>query len=281
MKIGFIGLGIMGSRMAANLQQAGYNLVVHNRTKEKANTLLEGGSIWAETPAEAARQVDILFTMLAHPEAVENYALGENGFLNALPEGTLWVDNSTVDPAFSRRMAAEANARGVRMLDAPVAGSLGAARDAKLAFVVGGAPEDVEEARPMFEKMGVKLIHAGPQGMGTSLKIVVNQLLAVSMAAFAEGIAFGESMGISRETLLNVLVGGPVVPPFMAGKKEKLLTGEFDTEFPLKWMQKDVHLATLTAFDTGAAMPIANATKEAYQLAVRQGFGEIDFLGHI
>lgn len=277
MKIGFIGLGIMGSRMAANLQKAGYNLVVHNRTHSKADDLIEGGATWANTPAAVASQVEILITMLAHPEAVEMAALGEDGFLDALPEGALWIDDSTVDPAFSRRMGTAANTRRVRMLDAPVAGSKIQAQEAKLAFVVGGDPADIEVAKPLFEVMGAKIIPAGPQGMGASLKIVVNQLLAVSMAAFAEGVAFGESMGIPKETLLKVLIGGPVVPPFMAGKKEKLMTGEFDTEFPLRWMQKDVHLAALTAYGTGVAMPIANATKEAYQQAVKQGYGDEDF----
>ena len=143
--------------------------------------------------------------------------------------------------------------------------------------MVGGSKTNVERARPLFEVMGAKIIHAGGQGMGTSLKIVVNQQLAVSMAAFAEGLVLGESLGIPKDTLLKVLVGGPVVPPYMAGKKEKLNSGVFDTEFPLRWMQKDVHLSTMTAFDTGVSMPVANATKEVFQQAIRAGWGDLDF----
>ena len=265
MKVGFIGLGIMGSRMAANLQKAGYSLVVHNRSKKKAENLIALGAVWGDTPAEVASQVEFLFTMLADPKAVEQTALGKNGFLDALPEGALWVDCSTVDPAFSKRMAETANLRGIQMLDAPVAGSKIQARDAKLAFFAGGAAGDMESVRPLLEVMGVKVIHVGVQGIGTSIKMVINQLLAVSMAAFAEGLVLGESLGITKETLLKVLIGGPVVPPFLVSKREKLQSKDFsDTEFPLRLIQKDVHLSTLTAYGSEVAMPVANATKELF-----------------
>lgn len=277
MKIGFIGLGIMGSRMAGNLQKHSHELVIHNRSKDKASDLLANGAIWADTPEQVASQVDTLFTMLAHPQAVESIALGENGFLDALPEHALWVDCSTVNPSFSRKMAEEATTRKIRFLDAPVAGSKNQAQDALLTFIVGGNISDVEEIRPLFECMGNRVNHVGGHGMGTSLKIVVNYLLASAMASFAEGLVLGESLGIERETLLNVLIGGPVVAPFVAGKRHKIESGEYEPEFPLQWMQKDVQLATQTAYETGVAMPIANVTKEFYQLAMRHGWQENDF----
>lgn len=277
MKIGFIGLGIMGSRMAGNLQKHGHELVIHNRSKDKASDLLANGAIWADTPAEVADQVELLLTMLAHPQAVEATALGKNGFLDALPEHALWVDCSTVNPSFSRKMAEEATARKIRFLDAPVAGSKNQAQDAVLTFIVGGNTADVEEVRPLFECMGNRVNHVGGHGMGTSLKIVVNYLLASAMASLAEGLVLGESLGIERETLLNVLLGGPVVAPFLAGKRPKIESGEYEPEFPLQWMQKDVQLATQTAYETGVAMPLANATKELYQLAMRHGWREDDF----
>jgi len=272
MKIGFIGLGIMGSRMAANLQAAGYDLVVYNRTPEKATPLLERGATWAGSAAALGAQVEVLFTMLAHPAAVRGAAAE---FLETLPTGALWVDCSTVNPSFSREMAQLAQQKGIRFLDAPVAGSKGAAANAELAFIVGG--EDVEAARPFFEAMGKKVIHVGENGMGSALKIVVNMQLAVAMASFAEGMALGRSLGIPQEMLLNVLIGGPVVPPFVAHKRAKMENDDYDAEFPLQWMHKDLHLATETAYETGAGAMLAALARELYGFAVRAGYGEVDF----
>ncbi len=277
MNIGFIGLGIMGSRMAGHLLNSEHTLIVHNRTKDKATDLIANGATWADTPAEVAQDADILITMLAHPEAVEATALCDSGFLGVLGDGKLWIDSSTVNPSFSRKMAEQATAHNVRFLDAPVAGSKNQAQDGVLRFIIGGEADDVEEAKPLFEIMGSGTVHVGAHGMGTSLKLVVNYLLASAMASFAEGMALGESLGVSQGMLLNVLVGGPVVPPFMAGKKAKLESGDYDPEFPLQWMQKDVQLATQTAYETAVPMPLANATKELYQQAIRAGHGESDF----
>jgi len=277
MKIGFIGLGIMGSRMATNLQKHGYQLIVHNRTPEKANPLLSKGAIWAENPASVAKQCDILITMLAHPKAVSEAALGDQGFLNALSPKKLWIDSSTVNPSFSRQMAQQANTRNIRFLDAPVAGSKLQAASANLVFIVGGKTTDLAEAQPLFDCMGKRTLHIGSIGMGSSMKLVINQLLAVSMAAFAEGMTLGESLGIPKETLMNILIGGPVVPPFMASKKDMMQSHQYETQFPLRWMQKDLQMSTQTAYETQTPMPIANITKEVFQQAIKAGFGDNDF----
>lgn len=277
MTIGFIGTGIMGSRMAQNLLNNGYDLIVHNRTEANAQAIIEAGATWAESPAAVAKQADTVITMLAHPNAVEAVALGNNGLLDALSEGSLWIDCSTVNPMFVRRMAAEATARGIHYMDAPVAGSKNQAQAAQLVFFVGGSADDVEQCRPLFEAMGKAINHVGDVSMGTSLKLVINHLLATSMLAFAEGMALGESLGIDRETLLNTIVGGPVAPPYLAGKRDNIASDNYETEFPLRWMQKDTAMVAETAYETGVAMPSANITKEIYQLAARYGFGEQDF----
>ena len=150
MKIGFIGLGIMGSRMAANLQKQGYPLVVFNRTRTKAQPLLDKGACFAESPVKLAEQVDLLFTMLAHPDAVEQAALGRNGFLSHLKPNTLWIDCSSVNPSFSKKMAAAAAARQIRFVDAPVTGSAPVAAEAKLIFWVGADMADLERIRPLL-----------------------------------------------------------------------------------------------------------------------------------
>lgn len=277
MQIGFIGTGIMGSQMARHLVEAGHAVVVHNRTAQKAQSLVEAGATWADSPAAVAAQVDILFTMLAHPEAIEASALGKDGFLDALRPGTLWVDCSTVHPSFTRHMAAAANARNVRYMDAPVAGSKPQAIAAKLVFIVGGEAADVETCQPYFEVMGSKVVHVGEAGMGTALKVVVNFMLGTSMAAFAEGAALGQALGLSQETLFNVLIGGPVVPPYLAFKQAKMESGDYEAEFPLQWMQKDMHMAAVAAHESGAALPLGNSVKEVFRLAMQQGLGEQDF----
>ena len=278
MKIGFIGLGIMGSRMAANLQKGGHSMVVFNRTRERAEPLLAEGVRWADSPAELASQVEVVFTMLAHPAAVEEAVLGQAGFLSRLAPGQMWIDCSTVNPSFSRKMAAESQAHGIRFLGAPVSGSKEMAAAAKLTFLVGGEAGDLETCRPLFACMGNKIIHCGGQGMGASLKIVMNQLLGTVMAAFAEGLVLGESLGLSRKLLFEALLSGPAAAPFLSVKRERIENGDFKhADFPLQWLQKDLQLATASAYETGVPMPLTNVTKEIYQFAIRAGHGEEDF----
>jgi 3-hydroxyisobutyrate dehydrogenase/glyoxylate/succinic semialdehyde reductase len=277
MKIGFIGLGIMGSRMAANLQKHGYPIVVFNRTRTKAQPLLDKGACFAESPARVAEQVDVLFTMLAHPDAVEQAALGRNGFLDHLKPKALWVDCSSVNPSFSKKMAAEAARREADFVDAPVTGSAPVAAAATLVFWVGGDAGDVEVIRPLLLCMGNKIVYAGGHGAGTSMKMVINLLLGTGMAAFAEGMALGEGLGLSRKMLFDSLLGMPAVAPFLAAKRDKIDKGNYEAEFPLRWMQKDMHLASVSAYESGVAMPLTNAAKELYLLAMREGHAGQDF----
>ena len=277
MKIGFIGLGIMGSRMAANLQKHGHSLVVFNRTRAKAEPLLGPCGTFSDSPAKLGEQVQVLFTMLAHPDAVEEAALGRNGFLSHLTPNALWVDCSSVNPSFSKKMAAAAAARQIRFVDAPVTGSALPAAEAKLIFWVGADAADQERIRPLLLCMGNKIVHTGGQGMGTSMKMVVNLLLGTGMAAFAEAMALGEGLGISRKMLFDSLLGTPPVAPFLALKREKIESGNYEAEFPLRWMQKDMHLASVSAYESGVAMPLSNAAKELYRLAMREGYATEDF----
>ncbi len=277
MKVGFIGLGIMGSRMAANLQKHCHDLVVFNRTREKAEPLLALGARLSASPAALAAQVDVVFTMLAHPNAVAEAALGKDGFLSHLEPRRMWVDCSTVNPSFSKEMAAKAEAHGVHFLDAPVTGSKPVAEQAKLTFWVGGAAKDLEIVRPLLECMGNRIVHCGGYGMGTSLKMVMNQLLGTAMAAFAEGLVLGESLGLAREVLFDALFHGPAASPFIIAKRERIETGNYaQADFALRWLQKDLHLASVSAFETGAALPLTNVAKEIYRLAIREGHGDED-----
>jgi 3-hydroxyisobutyrate dehydrogenase-like beta-hydroxyacid dehydrogenase len=277
MKIGFIGLGIMGSRMAANLEKHGHSLVVFDRTRAKAEPLLDPYGTFSDSPAKLAEQVDVLITMLAHPDAVEQAALGENGFLDHAKPNTLWVDCSSVNPSFSKKMAAAAAARKIRFVDAPVTGSAVPAAEAKLIFWVGADPVDLEKIRPLLLCMGNKIVHTGGHGAGASIKMVVNLLMGNAMAAFAEAMALGEGLGISRKVLFDSLLDTPVVAPFLAAKRQKIESGNYEAEFPLRWMQKDMHLATVSAYESGVAMPLTNVAKEIYRLTMRGGQETKDF----
>jgi 3-hydroxyisobutyrate dehydrogenase-like beta-hydroxyacid dehydrogenase len=278
MKIGFIGLGIMGSRMAANLQKSGHSVVVYNRTREKAEPLLAEGVKWADSPASLAPEVEILFTMLAHPDAIREAALGEKGFLPRFPSGRLWVDCSTVNPSFSRAMADEARSRGIHFLDAPVTGSKEIAAGGKLVLWVGGDSQDLEACRSVLEHLGDRIVHVGGQGMGTAMKMVMNLLLGATMAVFTEGMILGESQGISRKALFDALSGSPIAAPFVMAKRKRIESGNFeDADFPLRWLQKDLHLASVSAYEAGAATPLANVAKEIYRLAMQDGNGDKDF----
>jgi len=279
MKIGFIGLGIMGSRMAANLRKKGHELVVYNRTREKAQDLLAGGASWADSPAELAKRVNVLVTMLSKPDAVAEVALlGKRSFLETLMPNSLWIDCSTVNPSFSKLMAGEAKERSVRFLDAPVGGSTGPAEQGQLLFFVGGDAKDVEAAKPLLDCMGKAVFHVGGHGMGSAMKMVNNILLGQAMVAFSEALAFGEALGMTKQAMFDTLSASPVMAPFLNFKRQKMEKGDYSAEFPLQWMHKDLHLAAETAYETGAALPAMHAVKELYAMAMREGMAEEDFI---
>ncbi len=277
MKIGFIGLGIMGRGMAANLLKKGYSLVVYNRTPAKAMALVEQGAAQAGTPAGVGEQADILFTMLGNPQAVQSSAVGENGFLSRMKAGTLWVDCSTVNPSFTLQMAARAADMEVRFLDAPAFGSKTAAEKGELTFYVGGRAEDVDACKPLFEAMGKRVVHIGEHGMGTSIKVCFNLMLGQAMLGLTEALHLGESLGLPRAVLLEYLLSAPVSAPTLAGKRSKIESGYYETEFSLQWMRKDLQMAAQTGYEQNVPMPITNAAKEVYALAVQAGLGEEDY----
>ena len=277
MRTGFIGLGIMGSRMARNLLDGGYDLTIHNRTASKAEDLLARGAKWAATPSDLASRVDVLFTMLPTPEVVQNLAAAENGFLGALPQGALWVDCSTVDPGFARWMAGVAADSGVRHLDAPVAGTKGPAENGELVFFVGGKAEDLEEARPLLACMGKAILPMGEAGQGAAMKMLVNLMLGSAMAAYSEALVLGEALGFAKATIAETILSSPVAAPFLQLKQGLIERNDFKAHFPLRWMRKDLHLAARTAYECNVALPALNSVKEIYALAEQHGLGEEDF----
>lgn len=267
----------MGSRMAANLQKAGHELVVFNRTADKAAPLVEQGAVLAASPEEVGQQCRLVFTMLSTPAAVEETAAGSHGFLKELPGNSLWVDCSTVNPSFSLKMARATLKMGHRFLDAPVSGSLLPAQNGQLVFLVGGDQKDIDEIRPILESMGKTILHIGGHGQGTSMKMVNNMLFGQMMVAFSEAMHLGMSLGITEEVLTQTLLNGPGGAHFLKAKENKLLTRNFSPEFPLEWMHKDLHLAGVTAYEQEIALPFLHAAKEVFAQAKQAGLAQEDF----
>lgn len=276
MNITFIGLGIMGSRMAKNLLKSNYPVTIYNRSHEKTKALVEAGALAAPSLELAVKNAEVVFTMLSTPEVVEKLALGPDGFVRHMRLNAIWVDCSTVNPSFSRKIGKLVEASGIRFLDAPVAGTKAPAENAQLTFLAGGDAGSLAQVQPLLEHMGQKIIHAGPTGQGSALKMLVNSMLAQSMALFAETVHLGEALGFSRDYLLDTLPNFPVIAPFTKAKAEKIRKGDYEEEFPLEWMHKDLHLATLSAFENNVSLFMANLTKELYARAKEQGLGRED-----
>jgi 3-hydroxyisobutyrate dehydrogenase-like beta-hydroxyacid dehydrogenase len=186
------------------------------------------------------------------------------------------INTSTINPSFAEEMGAKANDAGLRYLDAPVSGSKVPAEKGGLVFLVGGDPKDLEEARPILSQMGKSIHHLGKTGAGSSMKMVVNLVLTQSMLAFSEAIALGKASGLLQEAMFNILLGGPLTPAYLQGKREKLDKNNYEPEFPLKWAHKDLHLIMQTAYEHQIAMPVTAIVKEIYGMAKAEGKGDED-----
>lgn len=277
MELAFIGLGIMGSRMAANLLKNNKTLTVFNRSTTPIQEIVTQGAVAADSYRNAVKDADVVFTMLASPEVVEKVAFSEKGFVAAMKKNSIWVDCSTVNPSFSRKSFLMAKESGIRFMDAPVSGTKPNAENADLTFFVGAEKSDLDVVESLLKDMGQKITHVGEPGKGTALKMLVNSLLAQSMLMLSENILLGEKLGFSRDFLLDVLPKMSVCAPFTQAKAEMIRKDDFEVQFPLEWMHKDLHLAALTAYEEGQPLPLANLAKEIYAAAKQDGLGRKDF----
>jgi 3-hydroxyisobutyrate dehydrogenase-like beta-hydroxyacid dehydrogenase len=277
MKAAFIGLGIMGSRMARNLIKNNVTLTVFNRSVDPMRKLEESGATAATSHQDAVKDADIVFTMLSSPEVIEEIALSENGFISKMKTKAIWADCSTVNPSFSYRESLTAVNNHVRFIDAPVAGTKPHAENAELVFFVGGETGDVREITPLLNFMGNKIVHVGGTGKGTAYKMLVNSLLAQSMLAFSEALLLGEKLGLSKDFLLDSLPNLLVSAPFTKAKAEMIRADDYEAQFPLELMHKDLHLVALTGYENNQPLLLANLAKELYAKAKQSGFGRNDF----
>jgi len=267
----------MGSRMASNLLKNGVDLTVHNRSKEIEQQLEKTGAKVANSIDEAVADADLVFSMLSTPEVVETIFIKEDGLLSKMKKNAIWVDCTTVNPSFSLKSLERAKELGIRFMDAPVAGTKPHAENAQLAFFVGGDKNLLTEVEPYLNYMGQKVLHVGETSKGASFKMLVNILLAQSMLMFSEAVLLGEKMGMDKDFLLNVIPGLVVSAPFTKFKAEMVRANNYEVQFPLEWMLKDLHLAAITAYENKQPLYLANLTKEIFAEANKQGMGRLDF----
>lgn len=272
MKIAFIGIGIMGARMAANLIRAGHDVAVYNRTSNDGlRDCLNLGASAADTPAEAARGRDVVLTMLSDPAAVTAVARGDDGLLQGATVGSVWVDCSTVDPAFSRSMHAEAARSGIAFVDAPVAGSKEPAAAGELVFLTGGDAPALARIDELLAVMGKKTIPAGGPGNGSALKMTVNLMLGTAIAAYSEAVALGTRLGVAGDLVQNVLLNTPVAAPVLGALRARIDSGDFTPHFPLRHMHKDLELAVRGGEANGLSLGLTAAARELFAQAPHTG----------
>jgi 2-hydroxy-3-oxopropionate reductase len=274
---GFIGLGIMGGAMAANLLKAGFKVTIWNRSSEKGVELSGLGAVVATTPREVVESCHITFAMLADPVAAEQVCFGPQGVLEGIVPGKGYVDMSTVDADCSRKIGAAIVARGGRFLEAPVSGSKKPAEDGTLIILAAGDRTLYDDAMPALEKMGKKILFLGETGKGAEMKLVVNMIMGGMMAIFCEGLALGEKAGLASADLLEILDAGAIANPMFRLKGNLITQGNFATAFPLKHMQKDLRLATSLGDRLGQPLFAAATANEAFKKARAAGLGDEDF----
>jgi 3-hydroxyisobutyrate dehydrogenase-like beta-hydroxyacid dehydrogenase len=278
MRVGFIGLGIMGSRMAANLLKKGHELTVWNRTPARADELRGAGAKVAKTPAELAAWAEVVCTCIADPPAMDAVSEGQNGFLQGLAPGTLVIDFSTMGPEVTRRLDAACRARGARFLESPVTGSKNLAGAGTLLLMCGGPPETFAAAQPILQAVGNKAIYIGEVGQAAQVKLIGNLIVAHMVEALSEGAALAMQGGVSMDKLLEVVQGSAYASPYWEFKGKALAARDFSTHFSIDLMHKDLTLALRLADTLGVPVPATAAIREVYQLARAQGLGQRDII---
>jgi 2-hydroxy-3-oxopropionate reductase len=275
-KVGFVGLGIMGAFMAGNLLEAEHELVVHNRTRTKAEQLISFGALVADSPREVAEVSDIIITMLPGPPQVEEVVAGESGLLEGAREGSLIIDMSTSSPILARELARAARNKAVGMLDAPVSGGDVGARDGTLSIMVGGEEDDFERARPLFGVMGETVVHVGGTGAGQVVKACNQIVVALVIEAVAEALVLGTKTGVAPARVVEVLSGGLASNKVLEVKGEKFLSHEFTPGGKVEYHRKDLGIALEAGREYGVTLPVAAFVDQMFGVLEAKGRGGWD-----
>ena len=275
-KIGFIGLGIMGRPMAENLREAEYELLVYNRTEEKADDFVEGGGEKASSPREVAEKSDVVITMLPDSPQVEELVLGEDGVAAGIGDGKLYIDMSSIAPATARKVHEALTEKGVEALDAPVSGGQPAAESGDLAIMVGGSDDAVERARPILEVMGKAVTHIGPPGAGQVAKAANQVVVALTIQAVSEALTLARKSGVDAAKVREALLGGLAQSKILEMHGERMLERSFDPGFKLSLHRKDLAIALQAAREEGVPLLATAQAAEVMNALIASGHGDDD-----
>jgi len=274
MRVAFLGLGIMGRSMAANLAKAGHEVTVWNRTSGKEEV---EGARTAASPAEAARGVDVVWMCVSDTKAVENVLFGEQGAQKSLTEGMIIADSSTISPSATRQFAERVRAKGVQYVDAPMTGSKAGAANGTLIFMVGGEESAIEKLKPLFAVMGKKVFQMGETGKGQATKLVMNLQIALIYEGFAEALTLATKLGVDVEKLVPLIQSSMVNSGVVEYKAPFVLKRDFSPNFPLRLMHKDLKLALEAAKELRVRLPGLETVEEIYDVADEDGHGDLDY----
>jgi 3-hydroxyisobutyrate dehydrogenase-like beta-hydroxyacid dehydrogenase len=272
MRTAFLGLGIMGQPMAANMVKAGHEVAVWNRTPKGVD-----GARQASTPADAASGAEVVWMCLADTQVVEQALFGENGVQDSLHEGMIVVDSSTISPAKTLEFAARVRAKGAEYVDAPVTGSKAGAESGQLVFIVGASEQLIERLQPLFSAMGKQAIRMGDTGKGQVAKISMNLNTALIFEGLAESLTLAAKLGVTPENMLSLLQASMLRSGLSDYKAPFLLKRDYTPNFPLRLMQKDIHLMLEAAKQARVKLPALETVEEIYDVAIEEGLGDLDF----
>ena len=270
-RIGWIGTGVMGSSMCGHLMEAGFTITVHNRTREKAGTLLERGAEWAGTPQAVAAASDVVFTMVGYPSDVQSVVLGEDGVLAGCRGGSVIVDMTTSQPSLAARIAEAAAEVGVISIDAPVSGGDIGAREARLSIMIGGDERAVEALMPCWRAMGKTIVHQGSAGAGQHTKMVNQVLIATNMIGVCEGLLYAHRAGLDLETVMESVGSGAAGSWSLLNLGKRIMGDDFDPGFFVEHFVKDMGIALEEAKRMGLAMPGLALAHQLYLALMAQG----------
>ncbi len=276
-KLGFVGLGVMGGNMVARLLEKGHAVTGYNRTRTKAQWLIDRGMKWADSPRVVAESSDVTFTMVTNAAALSAIHDGPDGLLAGLAAGKFLIDMSTVSPEVSRAAAEKVRAEGADMIDAPVSGSVITLQQGKLSVMVGGRKETFEHLRPILLDIGPKVTYVGDNGVALAMKIAVNLSLAVQMLAFSEGVLLAEKSGIAREVAVDVMIHSAVASPMIQYRGPFVLQQPEEAWFDVNMMQKDMLLAMDLGRKLNVPVPTTAVTNEFLTAARGMGWEKLDF----
>jgi len=276
LKVGYIGLGLMGKPIASNILKAGFPLVVHNRSRSSVSELVMKGAKEAFSPAEVASQVDVIFTNLPDSPDVESVVLGENGIKSGGRPGLIFVDNSTIKPIVSRNIATSLAENGILALDAPVSGGDIGAINATLTIMVGGPIEALEKVRPIFESMGKTITHIGAAGTGQIAKAANQIMVAAQMVAMSELLIFAQKAGADPKKVVEAIRGGAAQCWTLDVKPPRLFSGNRQPGFKASMQSKDLNIVLDTAREYGIPLPSCSIDQQLYSGMVQNNLGNLD-----